>query len=135
MNKVMLITALAASLLASAAAVAAPTAFSDAIAPEGAVTLVRGGGGGGNGHIGNLGSPTGGPGGAHFEANGHLENYHLGQANSGRWHNNRFYPGGLFVYGGDYGSVYAGGCGWLRREANATGSHYWWRRYQECLYG
>ena len=89
-------------------------------------------GGGGNGHIGNIGAPTGG---AHFEPKGHLENYPVGEANPGHWRNHRFYPGGLFVYGGDYGSVSAGACGWLRREAQTTGSHYWWRRYQECLSG
>ncbi len=25
-------------------------------------------------------------------------------------------------------------CGWLRRQAVITGSPYWWRRYQDCLY-
>lgn len=24
-------------------------------------------------------------------------------------------------------------CGWLRRRAIITGSHYWWRRYRRCL--
>jgi hypothetical protein len=36
-----------------------------------------------------------------------------------------------------YGASYAYGCGncaWLRRQAIITGSPYWWRRYQACLY-
>jgi hypothetical protein len=38
------------------------------------------------------------------------------------------------VYGYyDYGYGY--GCYWLRRNALATGSPYWWNRYNACLYG
>lgn len=43
----------------------------------------------------------------------------------------RFYGPDIFVYGDSYGY---GDCGWLRRQAVITGSPYWWRRYQECLY-
>ena len=33
-----------------------------------------------------------------------------------------------------YGAyAYSGGCGWLRARAAATGSRYWWRRYNNCL--
>jgi len=142
MHKVMVITALAASLMVSTAVIAAPANLAGAIAPDSALTLVRGGvgvggahmggvGGGGE-HVGGIGGPRGGAG-AHFEADGHFENHHLGEANPGRWHNDRFYPGGLVVNGGDYGSSYAGSCSWLRREAIATGSPYWWRRYHACL--
>ena len=28
---------------------------------------------------------------------------------------------------------YGGGCGWLYRNAKATGSAYWWNRYYECI--
>jgi hypothetical protein len=36
-------------------------------------------------------------------------------------------------YGAYYGSGYREGCGWLRRRAEATGSPYWWRRYEDCV--
>ena len=28
--------------------------------------------------------------------------------------------------------TYGGGCGWLYRQAVATGSDYWWNRYYQC---
>jgi len=43
----------------------------------------------------------------------------------------RFGPD-IFVYGG--GGYGYNDCGWLRRQAIITGSPYWWRRYQDCLY-
>jgi hypothetical protein len=49
----------------------------------------------------------------------------------------RFFPGDAFFYGGDYADYgyYGGDCGWLARQARATGSPYWWwRRYNECVY-
>ena len=48
----------------------------------------------------------------------------------------RFFPGDAFFYGGDYADYgyYGGDCGWLARQARATGSPYWWRRYDECVY-
>ena len=39
-----------------------------------------------------------------------------------------FFPG---YYDYDYG-YYGGGCSWLYRNAVATGSPYWWNRYQYC---
>lgn len=36
---------------------------------------------------------------------------------------------GFGYYDGDYGY---GGCGYLYSRAVATGSSYWWRRYEEC---
>ena len=33
-------------------------------------------------------------------------------------------------YGYNYGY---GGCAWLRRQALATGSPYWWNRYSSCV--
>jgi hypothetical protein len=45
----------------------------------------------------------------------------------------RGYPyfwGGLALTGAYYGS----NCGWLYRQAQATGSAYWWNRYQDCTY-
>ena len=59
-----------------------------------------------------------------FDHNHNFDHHH------GR-HFGRFGPD-IFVYGGgDYGY---GDCGWLRRQAVITGSPYWWRRYQDCLY-
>jgi hypothetical protein len=55
-----------------------------------------------------------------------------GYYNKGRYHR-RGYPyfwGGLAVTGAYYGS----NCGWLYRQAQATGSAYWWNRYQDCAY-
>ena len=51
-------------------------------------------------------------------------------------HHRRFYYAAPFVgYGAYYGDSYYGGsgCGWLRRRAEATGSGYWWSRYEACL--
>ena len=67
MNKIVVMTALAAGLLVSAAAIAAPRA----VAPSGAVTLVRAGGGG-NGHFGNIGAATMDPEEPICEPKGHL---------------------------------------------------------------
>ena len=39
------------------------------------------------------------------------------------------------AYGYDYDYGYGYGCYWLRRNALATGSPYWWNRYYACLYG
>ena len=49
MNNVMAMTALAASLLVSTAAIAAPANLADALQPTSGLTLVKGGGGGGGG--------------------------------------------------------------------------------------
>lgn len=62
-----------------------------------------------------------------------------GHGNHGPRHHRRghgLYYGVPFVaygayYGGDYG--YGSDCGWLRRRAAATGSSYWWARYQDCI--
>jgi hypothetical protein len=43
---------------------------------------------------------------------------------------NFWYGPDVYVYGGGYGYD----CDWLWRRAQVTGSAYWWRRYQECLY-
>ncbi|MGV1014390.1 MAG: hypothetical protein ACOYB4_05410 [Methyloceanibacter sp.] len=52
--------------------------------------------------------------------------------NKGRYYR-RGYPyvwGGLALSGAYYGS----NCGWLYRQAQATGSAYWWQRFQDCQY-
>ena len=38
-------------------------------------------------------------------------------------------------YYGDYDYGYSGGCEWLHERAVATGSRYWWRRYEACVHG
>jgi hypothetical protein len=53
-------------------------------------------------------------------------------------HGHRVFVGGYGFYDGyydgdDYGYYDDGGCGWLYRNAIATGSPYWWNRYQYCV--
>jgi hypothetical protein len=43
-----------------------------------------------------------------------------------------FFWGGLALSGAY--SAYGSNCGWLYRQAQATGSAYWWNRYQDCVY-
>jgi hypothetical protein len=38
----------------------------------------------------------------------------------------------VWVYGPDYYS-YGDDCYWLRQRAYATGSSYWWNRYNACI--
>ena len=51
-----------------------------------------------------------------------------------RGHRHRGHGGGIGVYGysGDYG-YYNGTCAYEYNRAVATGSAYWWNRYQECI--
>ena len=50
--------------------------------------------------------------------------------NYGHYNNyRRFYGWPYIAYGYSYGY---GGCGWLYRNAVATGSAYWWNRYYNC---
>lgn len=57
------------------------------------------------------------------------------RGNKGRYsYYRRGYPyfwGGLALSGA-YG--YGSNCGWLYRQAQATGNAYWWQRYQDCVY-
>jgi len=53
-----------------------------------------------------------------------------------RFNHRRFVAVGFFPGYYDYGyydSGYGGGCSWLYRNAVATGSPYWWNRYQYCI--
>lgn len=57
-------------------------------------------------------------------------------------HGVRIVIGGPLVYGGyGYGhraygySSYGDGCRWMYRKAVHTGSHYWWKRFNQCRYG
>jgi hypothetical protein len=173
MNNVVAMTALAASLLISSAAIAAPSNLADALQPASGLTLVKGGGGGGfggggggfgggGGHIGgggfgggHVGGGLGGGhmagGGGHFGGGDHIAGGGFPRGGNaphfsgGYGHDHfdhdhgrhaRFFPGDAFFYGSDYGNYgyYGGDCGWLARQARATGSAYWWRRYNECVY-
>jgi hypothetical protein len=52
----------------------------------------------------------------------------------GRHHRHRrIFVGVPIIYGG-YDYYYYGNCEWLRRRALATGSGYWWDRYNACVY-
>jgi hypothetical protein len=103
MNKIMA-SAFIVALMASTAAVAASSA-------------------------GKGGTPIGT---GHFQADGHFENWHVGDSYPGNWRRHRGYGPDVFIYGEDQGFAGAG-CGWLRHEARTTGSRYWWQRYQQCL--
>lgn len=82
----------------------------------------HGGLGGGGHHMGGGLRFYGGGGGRHFHhGGGFRRGLYLAP----------FVGYGAYYYGG-YGG-YGSGCGWLRRRAEATGSRYWWARYEECL--
>ena len=57
----------------------------------------------------------------------------------GRHYGHGYYPYRRYGYGsyrsyGSYGGngYYSGGCGWLYRNAIATGNRDWWNRYVAC---
>ena len=100
----------------------------------------------GGGHIGGGGGGLGGGahiaprGGVRYGANDHFDNGHNhfdhDHFDHDHGRHDRFFPGDAFFYDGDYADYgyYGGDCGRLARQARATGSAYWWRRYNECLY-
>ena len=119
-----------------------------------------GGGGGGGAHHMQGGGPQGGAGHHAMGGNGpHMRGGNIAEGNSresrrghgdidhnrnnGRFaerghdndhhgHGHRVFRNGVWVWvgGPDY---YAGDCGWLLRRARATGSPYWWSRYNDCV--
>jgi hypothetical protein len=111
-----------------------------------------GGGGGGGGHAlrggggGGRGLSGGGGGGRHaYGGGGGGKRYYGGGGGGKRYgykdggkhygHGDRYKRHGFYGwYGLPYVSYgyYGGGCGWLYRNAVATGSPYWWNRYYEC---
>jgi hypothetical protein len=130
--------ALACLLLATGAAFALPLAKPEA---NSNVTLAghHGGHGGLGGHGGFSFHHGGGPGFAFKGAGPRI--YHGGHGYPGYayrhhgHHGHGFYPYGygfLPYYYYDYG--YYDDCAWLRRRAEVTGSPYWWRRYEACVY-
>jgi hypothetical protein len=83
----------------------------------------------GGGHMG--GPHMFGPSVGRTHMGGH---FHDGRFHDGRFHHRRnvFFFAPAFGYD-DYGYGYS--CYWLRRNALATGSPYWWSRYDACVYG
>jgi len=60
-----------------------------------------------------------------YQARGHNRGHNRGHGHRGR--------GGVVVYGySDYG-YYNATCAYEYERAVATGSSYWWNRYQECI--
>ena len=48
------------------------------------------------------------------------------------WRHHRrhgYFASNIYIYSGDYDA----NCAWLRRQALATGSPYWWSRYNACI--
>ena len=66
-----------------------------------------------------------------YSGGGHIHSGH-GHRHVHRFHRHRFIVGAPFVYGAYY---YGDGCHWLWRNAQETGSRYWWSRYYACLDG
>jgi hypothetical protein len=118
----MLVTCL---ISGSAQATSVPVLKSDAT-PR-IVTLVGHGGGHGGGQGGGGGKHYGGGGGKHYAYKGdHHKRY--GYYGGHRRYGSYGWYGLPYISYGNYG----GGCGWLYRNALATGSPYWWNRYYEC---
>lgn len=110
-------------LAVTPSAEALPVAKVQAAPGSGVVTPVMRGGFGG--HWGGGGRHFGG--GPHFY--GGVRHFYGGPRFRG------FYAAPFVGYGAYYYGAYSGygGCGWLRRRAEATGSRYWWARYEDCL--
>jgi hypothetical protein len=102
---------------------------------------------GGGVHMGNAGRFHGYGGGARaFRYGGGSfkggNRYAYGGWSGGHGHYNHYYhnhfrPYGYWWWGAPYAtySYSYGGCGWLYRRAAATGSAYWWNRYETCVGG
>ncbi|MGZ8417289.1 MAG: hypothetical protein ACXWVQ_09975 [Methyloceanibacter sp.] len=122
----------AAAVAASAAAVISPAAAAISAAMPGAFQRRRPYGTGGGPRNGGLG-PRYGANDHVGNGNGHYDHDHF---NHDHGRHVRYFPGDAFFYGGDYADYgsYGGDCSWLARQARATGSAYWWHRYQACTY-
>jgi hypothetical protein len=78
----------------------------------------------------------------HGRYGNHYDNRHYAERghDHGHYYRHRVYRNGAWVwvygpgyyYGPDY-YAYGGECYWLRQQAYATGSPYWWSRYNACL--
>jgi hypothetical protein len=114
----------------------------------------HGGGGGGRGssgphagsaiHAGSLRMYSAGR--VHAYSSGRTRTYGPRMSRADGWqgrsasnHHRNHHGRRIFIAGGfpyyDYGYGYGyGGCGWLYQRAIATGSSYWWHRYEACVY-
>jgi hypothetical protein len=155
-TKLTVATALAGALLAtgfisaSAQATSLPILKGDSTPGMGTLVGHGGHGGHGGGHGGHGGHFAYGGHGGHgginvygrsFSHRGHGGQhyaYRSGHGHAGKHYNYGHYAGHYrhYRYYGYYPSYsygyYGGGCGWLYRNAVATGSPYWWNRYYQC---
>jgi hypothetical protein len=127
-TKLTVAAALAGTLLAtclvagSAQATSVPVLKGDAT--PGIVTLVGHGGGGGHG-VNRYAYNRYAYGGHHGYYDHHRHYGYYGRYRHYGYYGYYGYP--YYSYG-----YYGGGCGWLYRNAVATGSPYWWNRYYQC---
>lgn len=149
MHRLLIAAAAAGGLLTMSFALnpaqAAPLSPATAAAQPNVVTPVAQGYGGGTGMhgmggMGSRGMGIGRPGGGGSAYRGSTaprmyRGVGPGHGNGHNHHHRRFYAAPFVGYGAYYGdSYYSGsGCAWLRRRAEATGSGYWWSRYEACL--
>lgn len=76
-------------------------------------------------HVGPMGGPRRV---ANFHDHDHGHGHHHG-------HNHFFIAAGYpYFYNDYYYDTGYGGCAYLYNRAVRTGSSYWWRRYEECVY-
>jgi hypothetical protein len=91
----------------------------------------RGGGGGRYAYRGDGGGKRYYGGGKRYYGGGDRRHYaHKGDRHDGhfrRYSRYGWYDAPFLAYG-----YYGGGCGWLYRNAVATGDPYWWNRYYAC---
>ena len=147
MKRMMMAGLAVGALLAAVATVRTAEAFpaGKVQAPTaGSMVTDVGRGGHGGGYGGGPGGGHGGPGGGHGGGGpgpGHGPGHGPGWGGGGGHHHHghghglRFYGSPFVGYGAYYdgGGGYSEGCGWLRRRALATGSRYWWARYEDCV--
>lgn len=94
--------------------------------------VYRGGGGKRYAHRGGGHSKYwsgGGKGKKHYNRHYSYDHYKGRRYYRGRYYNDWWWYGPSVAVGA-YGY---GGCAWLRRQAIATGSPYWWDRYYDCV--
>jgi len=110
---------------------------------NGLLVLTHGGGGGhmGGGHMGEGRMGEGRMGEGHMMGGDHMGGRHMASGDHMHGHYDHYgrnvFVLGALGYGNEWGYDgygYYGDCGWLRHRAAITGSRYWWRRYQACLY-
>lgn len=157
MNRKILATLGAISLLAFGGALAEARPMGGGGGGGGGGPGFSGGGGGGGPHFGGGGGGGGGShpsfrsgpsyGGKNFGSGGGKNfsgdrgrsrysgvprSYSYKGDRGHRGHHRRYYGYG-YPYYYDDGYYYGDDCGWLYRRALQTGSPYWWNRYQACV--